>query len=102
MADQKQQQQIQIKAQDDILKGVYANAVQTTHTREEFVLDFMNIYPWQKLGLLTSRVIVSPAHMKRLAMALNANVKKYEEQHGEIDIKAAQGFEQGFGFHTED
>ncbi len=99
---EKNQQQIQIKAQDDVLKGNYANAVQTTHTQEEFVLDFMNIFSWQKLGVLSSRVILSPGHMKRLVTSLAANIKKYEEQFGEIQAQPSQGFDQGFGFQTDD
>ncbi len=101
MSENKQnQKQIQIKAQDEILKGVYANAVQITHNQEEFVLDFMNIYPWQGLGLLTGRVIVSPAHMKRMVRALEDNLKKYEDQYGKIS-DSAEGFDRSIGFKTE-
>jgi len=40
MDQQQQPKQIQIKAQDEELKGKYSNLMQITHTQEEFVLDF--------------------------------------------------------------
>ncbi len=91
------QQQIQVKASDEILKGVYANMVQVGHTGEEFILDFMNIFP--PTGILASRVVLSPAHAKRLAAALLDNVKKYEAQFG--SIKLADTPEHKIGFRTE-
>lgn len=91
------QQQIQVKASDEILKGVYANMVQVGHTGEEFILDFMNIFP--PTGILASRVVLSPAHAKRLAAALLDNVKKYETQFG--SIKLADTPEHKIGFRTE-
>ncbi len=100
MSNQPQSNEIQIKAQDSELKGSYSNAVQVTHNKEEFILDFMNIFPWQKLGLLISRIILSPSHAKRLAGALQENVKKYEEQHGVIELGNDQ-FNQQVGFKTE-
>jgi len=87
------EQQIQININDKILRGVYANMAQIAHTKEEFVLDFMNIMPPQ--GVMSARVYVSPAHAKRLAHALADNVKKYEEQFGKID-ETAQTPEIGF------
>ena len=74
--------QMQVKVTDEVLKGVYANMVQVGHTPEEFVLDFMNIFP--PAGIITSRVIISPGHMKRIVAALADNLKRYEEQFGAI------------------
>jgi hypothetical protein len=92
-----QGQQIPIKATDEILKGTYANMVQIGHNQEEFVLDFMNIFPPQ--GLLASRIIVSPPHMKRIISALQENMKRYEEQFGKVE---AGSYPQGnIGFRTE-
>jgi len=81
MPDQ-QPQQIQVKVTDEVLKGVYANLAQIAHTKEEFVIDFMSMMPPQ--GIVAARVYLSPAHTKRLAMALMDNVKKYEDQFGKI------------------
>lgn len=92
------QQQIQIKITDDVLKGVPANMMAVSHSKEEFVLDFMNIYPAQGQGIVTSRIVTSPGHMKRVLLALQDNVKKYESQFGKIEEAAAPG--QGIGFQA--
>lgn len=83
--DQPQKKQINIKAKDETLAGVYCNNMQILHTSEEFVIDFLNIVPPQ--GSLASRVMTSPAHFKRMIMAMQDNLKKYEEKHGEIEMK---------------
>jgi hypothetical protein len=77
MVPQSQQQQMQVKVSDEMLRGVYANMAQVAHTPEEFILDFMNLFP--PTGVITSRVIVSPQHIKRIAAALQENIKRYEE-----------------------
>jgi len=73
---------IQVKLTDDVLGGVYSNSMQVTHTREEFVLDFMSIFP--PAGKVNARVIISPGHMKRIILALQDNLRKYEAQFGPI------------------
>ncbi len=80
---QQPQKEIKIKAKDEDLKGLYSNLMQIYHTKEEFCLDFFNIFPPQ--GVLASRVIMSPAHIKRMAKALEENIKKYEEKYGNIE-----------------
>lgn len=79
---QKKETHIRIKATDEILAGVYANIAQISHTREEFVFDFMSVFPPQ--GSLVSRVIMSPGHMKRMARAMEENIEKYESTFGTI------------------
>ena len=76
------QGKMQIKADDSLLKGAYANAAQIAHTQEEVVIDFFLLRP--PVGQLTSRVVMSPGHAKRLASALAQNIKNYEKHHGEI------------------
>jgi hypothetical protein len=78
-----QPQQIQIKATDEKLKGEYSNVMQILHTKEEFVLDFLNIFP--PTGTLNSRVILSPGHFKRMVKAMNENLEKYEKQFSKIE-----------------
>ncbi len=56
--DQQQTQQVQIKATDEKLKGEYSNVMQILHSKEEFVMDFLNVFP--PTGTLNSRIIVSP------------------------------------------
>jgi hypothetical protein len=95
MNGQQQGQQINIKIEDAVMKGNYANAMGVSHSKEEFVMDFMNIFPWQRAGIVTARVITSPGHMKRIYKALEENIRKYEQQFGKIE--EAKGPE-GIGF----
>jgi len=89
-------QEVQVKADDKILKGRYANIMYIAHTKEEFVLDFLNIFPPQ--GTLVSRVITSPGHMKRILKALEENIKQYEDKFGSIEV--APEPKKGVGFHA--
>ena len=89
---------IKIKAKDEDLRGVYSNLMQILHTKEEFILDFFLVSPPE--GILVSRVIMSPAHVKRMAEALKENLQKYKEKFGEIEMpKAPEAF---IGFKTEE
>ncbi|HRY63349.1 MAG TPA: DUF3467 domain-containing protein [Patescibacteria group bacterium] len=93
--NQQQQKQLQIKIADEILKGFYANAMQVMHSKEEFVLDFMNLSPMQGAGIVGSRVIMSPGHMKRVIAALQENMAKYEGGFGKVQ-EADEPAEMGF------
>lgn len=73
---------IEIKIDDETLKGRYSNLLRITHTREEFILDFLNVVPPQ--GAVTARVVTSPGHLKRIVRALAANLARYEEAFGPV------------------
>ncbi len=83
------QKEIKIKFTDDVLRGVYTNFMQVIHTKDEFVLDFANVFPPQ--GIMTSRVIISPGHLKRIVKALGENMKRYEEKFGPIEEAKGPG-----------
>lgn len=76
--------QIQMQADEQSLQGKYSNLVKITHTNEEFWLDFISIIPEPRVGKLLSRIIVSPAHAKRILYVLSENIRKYEELFGQI------------------
>ena len=78
-----QGKQIQIKAKDEVMAGKYANVAQISHNKEEFVLDFMSIFP--PVGNLHSRVIMSPGHFKRMVKAMEENLEKYEAKFSSIE-----------------
>ena len=73
---------IPVKIADEVLRGAYANQMVVRHTREEFVLDFLSVFPPE--AVVNARVVVSPGHMKRILRALEDNVLKYEASHGRI------------------
>ncbi len=91
-------QQIKIKAKNEELKGVYSNLMQILHTKEEFVLDFFLVSPPE--GILASRIIMSPGHLKRMIKALEENLSKYEEKFGKIE--EARVPEAPLGFKVEE
>ena len=76
------QKGLNIKIDDEELKGRYSNLLRITHTREEFILDFINVVPPQ--AVVTSRIATSPGHLKRIIQALNENLERYEKAYGEI------------------
>lgn len=80
---QQPKQQLQIKASDEMLRGAYANTANIFHTKEEFVVDFMNMFP--PTGTLNARIILSPGHFKRTLAAMVDNLRKYESQFGSVE-----------------
>jgi Protein of unknown function (DUF3467) len=76
--------QVQIKADEKELQGIYSNLVMVHHHAEEFTLNFVYVFPNGTQGKLLSSVIVSPAHAKRIWRALGENISRYEAQFGPI------------------
>lgn len=69
----------------EVSQGVYSNLAVISHTPAEMVLDFAQMLPGIKSATVRSRVIMHPIHAKRLLMALNDNIKKFESQFGTIE-----------------
>lgn len=86
MNEQQPQQpgQMQIKADEKELQGLYSNLMMIHHSVEEFTLNFIYIFPSVPQGKLVGSLIVSPAHAKRLLRALSENITRYEAQFGPI------------------
>jgi hypothetical protein len=84
------ERQINIELGDAEAEGIYSNLVLITHSPAEFVLDFTRVLPGKPKAKVYSRIILAPTHAKSLLKALDDNIKKYENQFGEIKI---QGFE---------
>jgi hypothetical protein len=82
-----QNQEMQIELPADIAQGTYANLALITHSSSEFVVDFIRMMPGIPKAMVKSRIILTPEHAKRLLFALQDNVRKYEEKHGEIEIE---------------
>ncbi len=88
-------QEIKVNFPPQLQGGVYSNNLVVSHSKEEFIMDFIMISP--PSGSVTARVIISPGHMKRIISALEDNVKKYEGKFGKIE--KAQEPEGKVGFH---
>ena len=78
--------ELPVKMPERMLQGVYSNSMMINHTREEFVIDFINLFPPE--GVVNARVIVSPGHLKRMIRALQDNLGRYENRFGKV-IEAA-------------
>ena len=76
--------QINIDLPEDIAEGIYANLAIIQHSRSEFVIDFIKMLPGIPKAKVKSRIILTPQHAKRLARALQENIKKFESMHGSI------------------
>jgi hypothetical protein len=78
--------QLQIQLDDDIANGQYVNMALVNHTETEFTLDFIYVQPQQPKAKVRSRIITNPKHMKRLLLAMQDNVAKFEAKYGAIEL----------------
>ncbi len=83
---QAKQVQIQIQLDDDVAQGMYVNLALVNHTETEFTIDVMYLQPQQPKAKVRGRIISSPKHTKRLLLALQENIRRYEERFGPIDM----------------
>lgn len=85
MAEQKPKDgKLNIELDESVAEGTYSNLAIINHSVSEFIVDFINIMPGAPKAKVKSRIILTPQHAKRLAKALEGNVKRFEKRHGEI------------------
>ena len=98
MDDNKKKDGLNIELSEEVAQGNYSNLAIINHSPSEFVLDFIQMMPGVPKAKVKSRIILTPQHAKRLMKALNDNVSKYEDQHGEIqDLDPGKGVPINFG-----
>ena len=78
--------QLQRELKEDVAEGTYANLAIIAHSTSEFVFDFVRMMPGVNKAKVKSRIVMTPEHAKRLALALQDNLMRYEAQFGEIRI----------------
>ena len=83
--------QLLIELKEEIAEGTYANLAIIAHSTSEFVLDFVRMMPGVNKAKVKSRIVMTPEHAKRLALALQDNIMKYEAQFGEIRLPERGG-----------
>lgn len=81
-----EEKQINIELNEEIAQGVYSNLAVITHSSSEFVLDFIRMMPGVPKAKVQSRVIITPENTKKLLLALQENIAKFEAQHGTINV----------------
>ena len=92
----RKQHQIKIELDDDVGQGEYVNFAVVTHSPAEFVMDYIRVLPGMTKSKVKSRIIMAPMHAKTLMMALQDNIKKYENKFGEIKVAKGEGPAQNF------
>ena len=87
MANEKQnQQQIKIELPKEELQGRYANMAMIAHGPNDFFIDMILRGPNMPQARVQSRIIMAPQHAKELMLALQDNIRRYEQNFGEIKV----------------
>ncbi|MFC2062612.1 DUF3467 domain-containing protein [Chloroflexota bacterium] len=86
---------VQIEFPPHIRGGVYSNNLMVTHTKEEFIMNFIMVAP--PTATVMSRVIMNPGHLKRVIAALQDSLKKYEDKFGKLEQAEEPKGPMGFG-----
>lgn len=90
--------QINIELSEETAEGVYANLAMIAHSSSEFVIDFIRMMPGVPKAKVKSRIVITPEHAKRLLLALEDNIDKFESTFGEIKaVEGAPKFPMNFG-----
>ena len=92
METDKKNKQLKIEIDENVGQGEYVNFAIVTHSAAEFVMDFTKILPGVSKARVHSRVIMAPQHAKAFLAALGDNIKRFEQQNGEIAPPAQDGF----------
>jgi len=79
-------QNINVTIAPDLAVGKYSNLAIIAHSKSEFAIDFATVLPGIQGAQVHSRIIMAPEHAKRLLMALQDNIQKYETQFGTIEL----------------
>lgn len=83
-----QKKQLNIDAAPEVMMGEYSNMAMISHSSADFIIDFLRTLPNTNPSL-RSRIVMAPEHAKRLLLALQDNIQKYESNFGRIDIHNA-------------
>jgi len=101
MEEQQNDNQINIELSEEVAEGIFSNLAIITHSNTEFVLDFIRVMPGVPKAKVKSRIILTPEHAKRLMIALEDNIEKFEAINGRIKIQEEpSGFPLNFGGPT--
>lgn len=78
--------EMSIELKQEVAKGTYSNLAIITHSHSEFILDFASMLPGLPKPQVNDRIIMTPEHAKRLFLALQDNLNKFEAQNGPISL----------------
>ena len=98
-APQKKTIKIEVKMDEEMVQGAYANMARIFHNQTEFVLDALFLPPQSREAHVRCRVVLSPVHAKFLHAALGRNLKIYEDKFGPIKAAVSGGNDPGSILH---
>jgi len=81
-----EQKKLSMNLRQEVAPGAYSNLAVISHSKTEFIIDFAAMLPGLSGPEVVSRIIMNPEHAKRLLMALQDNIGKYEGQFGQISL----------------
>ena len=87
MEKQPQGMEMNLELPQDVAEGTYVNLAIIAHSSAEFIIDFARIVPGVPNPKVKHRIILAPEHAKRLLLALQDNISKYEKTFGPIELK---------------
>ena len=91
MAQEAKKQNLNLSISDEAAQGTYSNLAVISHSPTEFIVDFAQALPGREGATVRQRILLNPIHAKRLLMALNDNIQKYEQNFGTIVEPSAPG-----------
>ena len=86
--------QLEVQVDEETAQGVYVNLALVNHTETEFVIDAAFVQPQSPQAKVRARLISSPKHTKRLMLALQENIRRFEDNHGEIHLGMSMSHEE--------
>ncbi len=96
--EEQNENQLNIELSEETAEGVYSNLAIITHSNSEFVIDFIRVMPGIPKAKVKSRIILTPEHAKRLVLAMQENIEKFEAVNGKIKTQSEPtGFPMNFG-----
>ena len=78
--------ELNIELSSEVAQGSYSNLAIITHSSSEFILDFIRMMPGVPKPQVNNRIIMTAEHVKRLYLALQDNISKFEKQYGEVEL----------------
>lgn len=88
---------LNIELGEEVAQGTYSNLAIITHSTSEFIIDFVSVMPGTPKAKVKSRIILTPEHTKRLSVAINDNLKKFEAVQGQIKSTSPEFAMPNFG-----
>ena len=89
-----QQKKMNIKIDEKVAEGIYANFFAIANSNSEFIIDFGRIVPGVHGAKIYSRILMTPLHAKQLKELLEKNLHAFEEKFGEIQMQGYSGDKQ--------